>query len=359
MPSRSASLRLQTLWYAHARPPWPLRLLAAIFGAVVRVRTALYRRGWLAAQPLPRPVIVVGNLTVGGSGKTPLVVWLCEQLSAAGWRPGVILRGYGGSAAASGVALRVEPHSDPAVVGDEALLLRGRTGAPVAVCRDRVRAARTLLDDGVDVLIADDGLQHLRLPRCFEIVVVDAERGFGNGRLLPAGPLREPVSRLARVDALVVHGVPQVALSVPHAVCPCRYAMRLRGAWLRPLDQAGRGEDAGTRLALAALAGRRVHAIAGIGNPQRFFALLRAAGLELIEHPLPDHARFRPEQLEFADGLPVLMTEKDAVKCRAFGGPDRWYLPIAASFSEADARSLRDALERALAAFGGDGLREK
>jgi tetraacyldisaccharide 4'-kinase len=351
-------MRLQALWYGRVRPPWPLRMLAAIFGAAVRLRMALYRRGWLATQPLPCPVIVVGNLTVGGSGKTPLVVWLCEQLSAAGWRPGVILRGYGGSAAASAAALRVEPHSDPAVVGDEALLLRARTGVPVAVCRDRVRAARLLLDAGVDVLVADDGLQHLRLPRCFEIVVVDAERGFGNGYLLPAGPLREPAARLARVDALVAHGVPPAPLAVPPGAGAGYYTMQLRGAWLRPLDQAGRGADAGTGLAVEAFAGRRVHAIAGIGNPQRFFARLRDAGLELIEHPFPDHAHFRPEQLEFADGLPVLMTEKDAVKCRAFGGADRWYLPVAAGFSDADAHALRGALERALAAFVGDGTRE-
>jgi tetraacyldisaccharide 4'-kinase len=352
-------MRLQALWYVPARPPWPLRVLAALYGVVVRVRAGLYRRGWLAASPLQRPVVVVGNLTVGGSGKTPLVVWLCEQLRAAGHQPGVILRGYRGSAAAAGAALRVEPYSDPALVGDEAVLLRARTGAPVAVCRDRVRAARLLLDEGVDVLIADDGLQHLRLPRCFEIVVVDAARGFGNGYLLPAGPLREPASRLERADALVIHGASHAPGTLPHRARTGPYAMQLRGEWLRPLEQAGMREQQGAGLALAAFAGRRVHALAGIGNPQRFFAQLRAAGLELIEHPLPDHARLRPEQLEFADGLPVLMTEKDAVKCRAFGGVDRWYLPVAASFSDADAGALRESLERALAVFGRDGLREK
>jgi tetraacyldisaccharide 4'-kinase len=359
VPKRSPRLWLQGVWYAQGRPPWPLRFLAGLFGAAVRTRAALYRHGWLTARRLGRPVVVVGNLTVGGSGKTPLVVWLSEQLCSAGRRPGVILRGYGGSAAASGTALRVEPDSDPAVVGDEALLLRVRTAATVAVCRDRVRAAQLLLDAGADVLIADDGLQHLALPRCFELVVVDAERGFGNGYLLPAGPLREPTSRLARIDALVIHGSQPLRQPLPREASPARYAMQLRGQWLRPVASAGRAEAGSAHLALSALAGRRVHAIAGIGNPQRFFEQLRAAGLQPIEHPFADHAQLRPEQLQFADGLPVLMTEKDAVKCRAFGGSNRWYLPVAASFSEADTRALRGALQRALAAFDSHGAREK
>jgi tetraacyldisaccharide 4'-kinase len=334
-------------------------MLSVLFGTAVRARGALYRRGWCRARVLDRPVIVVGNLTVGGSGKTPLVVWLAQQLRLAGRQPGVILRGYGGSAAAARVALRVEADSDAAVVGDEALLLRARTGVPVAVCRDRVRAAQLLIAAGVDVLLADDGLQHLPLPRCFELVLVEAERGFGNGYLLPAGPLREPVSRLARVDALVVLGAAELALALPPGAAPARYRMQLQGEWLRPLAQAGTAEQGGARLALGSFAGRRVHAVAGIGNPQRFFAQLRAAGVQPIEHPLADHARLRPEQLQFADGLPVLMTEKDAVKCRAFGGTDRWYLPVTASFSDADARALLAALAQALAGFGGADSRER
>ena len=358
MPSDSPATRLQALWYRDARPPWSLRLLAALFGAALRVRGGLQRRGWPAVQRLPRPVVVVGNLTVGGTGKTPLVAWLCGQLRAAGWRPGVISRGFGGSAPRAGTPLQVEAHSDPALVGDEAVLLRARTGVPVAVCRDRVNAARLLIGAGVDVLIADDGLQHLRLPRCFEIVVVDAARGFGNGYLLPAGPLREPVERLARSDALVVQGAAASLTPPQYLARGACFAMQLRGDVLRPVREAGSGQDGDQGLALATLSGRRVHAIAGIGHPQRFFAQLRAAGLEPIEHPYPDHARFRPADLEFADGLPVLMTEKDAVKCRAFGGTDRWYLPVTASFSEADTEVLLGALGRALVAFGGDGLRE-
>jgi tetraacyldisaccharide 4'-kinase len=225
----------------------------------------------------------------------------------------------------------------------------------VAVCRDRVRAARLLLDGNVDVLISDDGLQHLRMPRCFELAVVDAERGFGNGHLLPAGPLREPISRLKRVDALVVHGTADVRTLLPDEAPRAQFRMQLSGEWLRAVEQAGTTAPDGAGLRLSGFAGRRVHAIAGIGNPQRFFAQLRAAGLVLIEHPFDDHHRFRPEQLQFADGLPVLMTEKDAVKCRSFDGTGRWYLPVAAGFSEADARGLRSVVQRALA----HGLREK
>jgi tetraacyldisaccharide 4'-kinase len=356
----SWSQRLQAIWYSRAQPPWPLRFLAALFGAAVRARTAFYRKGWLATERLDCPVVVVGNLSVGGSGKTPLVVWLAEQLRAAGWRPGVILRGYGGRAAESGAALRVEVDSDPALVGDEAVLLRARTGAPVAVCRDRVRAARLLLDGNVDVLISDDGLQHLRLPRCFELVVVDAERGFGNGHLLPAGPLREPVSRLRRVDALVIHGSAAVRTLLPPEAPRERFWMQLSGEWLWPVDRAATTASDGERLRLSAFAGRRVHAIAGIGHPQRFFTQLRAERLVLIEHPLDDHHRFRPQQLQFGDGLPVLMTEKDAVKCRSFEGTDRWYLPVAAGFSEADARALRSIVLRALEkSVRENGVREK
>ncbi len=352
----SWSQRLQAIWYSRAPPPWPLRFLAALFGAAVRARTAFYRKGWLATEHLECPVVVVGNLGVGGSGKTPLVVWLTEQLRGAGWRPGVILRGYGGRAAESGAAVRVEVDSDPALVGDEAVLLRARTGAPVAVCRERVRAARMLLDGGVDVLISDDGLQHLRLPRCFELVVVDAERGFGNAHLLPAGPLREPVSRLRRVDALVLHGSAAARIRLPPEAPREQFRMQLSGEWLWPVgragmstaDATGKSTADGARIRLSAFAGRRVHAIAGIGNPQRFFTQLRAERLVLIEHPLDDHHRFRPEQLQFGDGLPVLMTEKDAVKCRSFEGTDRWYLPVSAGFSEADARALRSIVLRAL-----------
>jgi tetraacyldisaccharide 4'-kinase len=309
----------------------------------VRARRAAYARGWLRARRLERPVLVVGNITVGGSGKTPLVIWLAAQLRAAGWTPGIVLRGYGGAAGSRRAAVRVEADSDPRLVGDEALLLRQRTGVPVAVGRERVRAGRLLLGEGVDLIISDDGLQHLALARDVEIAVIDANYGLGNGYLLPAGPLREPRTRLAQVDALVINGQSAYwgeALRDLAALGP--FTMRLTGEWLWPLA------GAGGRAALAGFAGRRVHALAGIGHPQRFFALLREAGLELIEHPFPDHHRYRGRELEFGDELPVLMTEKDAVKCRVFGAANRWYLPVAATFEDSEAAALLAGLQRRL-----------
>jgi tetraacyldisaccharide 4'-kinase len=320
-------------------------VLARLFGLLVRLRRAAYVRGLYRSQRLGKPVIVVGNLTVGGSGKTPLVIWLVQQLCERGLHPGVVLRGYGGRALGSPQA--VAPDSDVALVGDEALLRR-RTGVPVVVGRDRVSAARQLLEGGADVIIADDGLQHLRLARDFEIAVIDATRGLGNRYLLPAGPLREPPERLRRVDAVVINGAGAEGAAGARALAAlgleAAFVMRLSGDWLQPL--AGSGEP----VALASLAGKRVHALAGIGNPQRFFAQLAAAGLEVIGHAFPDHHRYRAAELQFDDALPLLMTEKDAVKCRPFAAANRWYLPVAASFSAADTSELLARLQRCLAA---------
>jgi tetraacyldisaccharide 4'-kinase len=334
---------LQSIWYRTSPPPLPLRALSRLFGLIVRARRAAYRRRWLRAVRLPRPVIVVGNLSVGGSGKTPLVIWLAQRLRAAGLAPGIVLRGYGGSAARANTPLQVESDSDPAVVGDEAVLLRQRSAEPVAVGRDRASAARLLLRQGVDVIISDDGLQHLALARDFEIAVIDGERGLGNGWLLPAGPLREPRSRLSQVDATVINGEGAFR-SQWAAAGPRPLLMRLAGDCLLPL-----GGGAGT-LPLSNLAGSRVHAVAGIGHPGRFFSQLRSAGLAVIEHPFPDHHRFRADELAFGDGLPLLTTEKDAVKCRQFGGPNRWYLPVSAVFAEADAAALLERLRHSLTA---------
>jgi tetraacyldisaccharide 4'-kinase len=328
------------MWYAGTPPPWPLRVLSHLFGLVVRLRRAAYARGVLASRRVARPVVVVGNVTVGGSGKTPLVIWLAQRLGERGHRPGVVLRGYGGAAASGRVPCLVTPDSDVTVVGDEALLLRLRTGVPVVVGRDRVAAAERLLATGVDLIIADDGLQHLQLARAFEIAVIDATRGLGNRYLLPAGPLREPPERLSQVDAVVINGEDGAAA----AAVPAAFVMRLGGEWLRTLA------GTGAAVALSSLAGQRVHAVAGIGNPRRFFALLRAAGLEPVEHEFPDHHRYRAADLEFHDGLPLLMTEKDAVKCRSFAAANRWYLPVAVSFAGADGEALLARLQRCLAA---------
>jgi tetraacyldisaccharide 4'-kinase len=329
------------MWYRERRPPGALRVLAQLFGLGVRLRRAGYRRGLLQRHRVAKPVIVVGNISVGGTGKTPLVIWLCERLGALGLHCGVALRGYGGRAARAAASQLVGPDSDAAVVGDEAMLLARRTSALVAVCRDRVRAAQHLAAAGADVIICDDGLQHLALARDFELAVVDAGRVFGNGYLLPAGPLREPPERLAQLDAVVlnVDGLEEATARTNRAQLLTPFIMRLTGERLWPLS------GQGSSIALASLAGRRVHAVAGIGHPERFFARLTAAGLQLIAHPFADHHRYQPHELEFGDDLPLLMTEKDAVKCLRFQTANRWFLPVTASLTDADAAALMERLK--------------
>jgi len=258
-------------------------------------------------------VVVVGNITVGGTGKTPLVIRLAGWLGEEGLRPGIVSRGYGGR---HGSPVPVRPDSDPLEAGDEPVLLARRTGCPVWVGRRRAEAARQLLafHPEVDVILSDDGLQHYALGRDVEVVVIDGERGFGNGRLLPAGPLREPVARLERVDAVVAHGGWHgPALPVP------RFDMQLQGRVFWSLPEPERVAEAD------AFAGRPVHAVAGIGHPGRFFAHLDALGLEVIPRAFPDHHPYRREELP--EGT-LLMTEKDAVKCAAFGLRDAWALRV-------------------------------
>lgn len=293
-------------WYRLSWVSLLLAPLSVVFALAVGLRRLSYRAGLLKIHRFPVPVIVVGNLTVGGTGKTPLVIWLVEHLKAKGYRPGIVSRGYGG--AASHWPQQVRGDSDPVIVGDEAVTLAARTAQPVCVAPDRPAAVRALLKHhDCDIVLSDDGLQHYAMGRDIEIVVVDAERRFGNGLLLPAGPLREPRSRLKRADLVIYNGRPGGDKDTTGV-----YTMRMRQPQLLPLQAGGEPVDLDT------LAGRGVHAVAGIGNPDRFFELLRRYGLEVTEHRFPDHHRFKPEEIRFEDDLPVIMTEKDAVKCRRF-----------------------------------------
>jgi tetraacyldisaccharide 4'-kinase len=262
------------------------------------------------------PVIVVGNLIAGGSGKTPLVLWIAELLRAKGWTPGIVSRGYGSEDESPRAATIA---SDAAQAGDEPILLARRSGCPVWVGPDRVRVAAALRESHpqVDVLLLDDGLQHYRMARDIEIAVVGS-LGFGNGFMLPAGPLREPRSRLRSVDAVVTHGAAHVEGG------NAGYAMRLEG------DLMHRMVDASDRRRAQSFAGTRVHAVAGIGDPERFFRSLAAFGMQVVPHPFPDHHPFRAAELEFGDDAPIVMTEKDAVKCRGFAKPNFWVLPVSA-----------------------------
>jgi tetraacyldisaccharide 4'-kinase len=245
-----------------------------------------------------------------------------------------VSRGYGGKA--RGVT-RVTVHSRPSEVGDEPLLLARRSQATVFVGRDRVAAAKQAVADGADVVLSDDGLQHLAMVRDCEIVVIDGQRGFGNGCLLPRGPLRERPSRLRRVNAVVINGAMTApTLSLPRLLSRTHFVMNMQPGDARPVS-------GGAALrSLASFRGTGVHAVAAIGNPQRFFDTLRSAGLTIYEHPLPDHHAFRSGDLNFGDSLPILMTEKDAVKCVALADERCWYVPVTAEFVESEARELID-----------------
>jgi tetraacyldisaccharide 4'-kinase len=307
---------LERQWYR--RSLWTVALLpfGVLFSALSTLRRAAYRFGWLKSERLPVALIVVGNITVGGSGKTPLVLWLVKWLKQHGCRPGIVSRGYGGSADAP---MRAAPDGDAALVGDEPLLLARRGDCPVWIGRDRVAAGRALLaaHPECNVIVGDDGLQHYRLHRDVEIAVVDGQRRFGNGCLLPAGPLREGVGRLREVDAVVVNGDETVVL--PGAV----FYMRLQGAVLRNL-RSGASVDA------KMFQGSKLHAVAGIGNPERFFDHLRGLGLVFEAHAFPDHHAFVAGDLNWDDADAILMTEKDAVKCAAFASDRHWMLAVEA-----------------------------
>lgn len=293
-----------------------LRPLEALYRLAVRRRAAAYAAGRRAVWRAPVPVIVVGNITLGGTGKSPLVAWLARFLAERGWSPGILSRGYGGRS--DRYPLLLDDDTPVTACGDEPRMLADQAGLPVVVDPDRARGARRLLAAGCDILIGDDGLQHLALGRDLELVVVDGRRGFGNGRCLPAGPLREPLTRLDGVDAVVINGEP--AFDPPTGA----YGMALVPSAWRRLDE-------GRRLPLTPppFAGP-VHALAGIGHPARFFATLEELGVEPITHAFADHHRFTAADLAFADHRPVVMTAKDAVKCRGLAPADSWILEVEA-----------------------------
>ena len=333
--------RLTELWYRESAGFSWLAPLAWLYGLVVAARRAAYACGLIRTQRAAKPVIVVGNLTVGGTGKTPLVAWLAEQLSLTGLRVGIVSRGYGRS---KREPEGVHAESSWRDVGDEPMLLQSSTGCDVVVAQDRFAGAQQLIALGVDVVIADDGLQHLRLARDCEIVVIDGARGFGNGRLLPAGPLREPAARVRNASIVVVNGTPEHAsLVLADGESEVRFLMSLSGGEAHRVDGLAAPEP------LEHFRGRRVHAVAGIGNPQRFFRDLRARGIDIVEHPFPDHHPFTAAELTFGDDLPVLMTQKDAVRCRELEDARLWYVPVVARFSDSQARELLERVAKALA----------
>lgn len=319
-------------WY---RLSWLSVALLPVAGAF-RLLTALRRTGYrwnlLQSEQLAVPVIVIGNITAGGTGKTPLVIWLAGFLRERGFHPGIVSRGYGGN----GQIREVRADSSPAAAGDEPVLLARRTGCPVWIGHDRVGAARALLDahPECDLVISDDGLQHYRLRRDVEIAVVDVLRGLGNGLPIPSGPLREPARRLDEVDAVVLNGASAATPSEPRT-----YTMSLEGAVFRNLL------DPACVLDAAAFQGKRVHAVAGTGNPARFFQQLRRLGLDFRDHPFPDHHPFAAADLEFTGADAIIMTEKDAIKCQPFARANHWVLAVDAHVAPGLGRLILDKLK--------------
>lgn len=310
---------LQKIWYDGSGYYRLLLPLAGLYWLVTVLRRFLYSAGIFASKRTVAPVIIVGNITAGGTGKTPVTIWLAHALKTKGFSPGIVSRGYGGSR--SSTSMRVDTASDPAVVGDEPVLLAQRAGCPVVVDGDRVRAAAMLVEDGADVIIADDGLQHYRLARIYEICVIDGARGLGNRYLLPAGPLRETVSRLNDVDQVLLNGPMRSGTAEMSTIEQNSIVFELQANRVRRLNGS-------SELPIDHFDGKTVHGVAAIGNPQRFFDQLREHGMQVIEHAFPDHAVLSAGDLRFGDNFDVLMTEKDAVKLGQSLPDHFWAVPV-------------------------------
>lgn len=327
--------KVHQLWY-EARYPvvrWSLKPLSFLYFMIAVVRRSLFLKGVLTRGGADVPVIVVGNITAGGTGKTPVVIWLVSYLQRLGWKPGVVSRGYG----RQGQDRYYDVTADSAAYtcGDEPVLIARRCGCPVVVSRDRVCGAQRLADvHECDIVVCDDGLQHYRLQRDVEIAVIDGARHLGNGDCIPGGPLREPSSRLADVDMVLVNGGEEG---------DGRFGMRLQGECLKLLcsddAQAPSGDLQNWR-------GKRVHAVAAIGHPQRFFKTLEQAGLDVVPHVFPDHHLFKKDDFHFEEDLDIVMTEKDAVKCQALVIPKAWYLPVEMHVSDQFELALTHLLQR-------------
>ena len=315
--SHKVSQFFDSMWYGQRLVALLFVPLSWLFGLVVKLRLLSYKKGWIKSTRVSVPVIVVGNITVGGTGKTPVVIWIAELLKSAGYSPGIISRGYGGIA--SSWPQQVRADSDSRVVGDEAKVLARRADCPVAVGPNRADSAQALIDHHqCDIIISDDGLQHYALQRDIEIALVDGERRYGNGFLLPAGPLREPVERLKSVDFIICNGLANSG----------EYTLKVEG------EEAVKLLDETERLNLESFKSAPCHAIAGLGNPSRFFSHLKKYKLTVEPHIFPDHFKYTEKDINFNDDKQVLMTEKDAVKCTYMAKDKHWYVPIKAQMTE-------------------------
>lgn len=319
---------IQYSWYNKSKITVFLKPLSWLFCSIVLIRKNLYRFKILKSYHLTVPVIIIGNITVGGNGKTPLVIWLADKLKQSGYRPGIISRGYGGQA--KKWPQQVRPDSDPIVVGDEAIVISRRTACPMAVGPDRVETGKALIKhSNCDIIISDDGMQHYRLKRNIEIAVVNAGTKFGNELCLPAGPLREPITRLDSVNFIITNGESS----------DTEYSMLYEGNELYSVH------DNTIKTNLSEYENQKVHVIAAIANPERFFSSLKKMNIDVIEHVFIDHFIFKESDLDFEDNFPIIMTEKDAVKCSRFNINNCWYLPINCKISNSLELNILNKLE--------------
>ena len=322
--------RIDAYWYSQNPIAWLLLPVASLYCLLILIRQIFYRTGIFKSFRLSVPVIIVGNITVGGTGKTPLLIALCELLKSQGYKPGVISRGYGGDFEGE-YLIRETDRAD--VIGDEPCLIYARTNCPMVVGRNRVAAAELLLTSSdCDVILSDDGLQHYRLQRDIEIAIVDKGRQFGNGFCLPSGPLREPVARLSQVDIVVDHFSAKSA-----DIRDDNFSLKFSDVVNLNTNESKQFDS---------FKGKQVHAVAGIGHPKRFFDQLRRAGLEVIEHEQPDHHKYTLDDFCFNDSLDILMTEKDAVKCQNFSADNFWYVPVSAELSNSFCQKLLSKLRQ-------------
>lgn len=319
---------IQFSWYNKSKITVFLKPLSWIFCSIVFIRKNLYHFNILKSYQLSVPVIIVGNITVGGNGKTPLVIWLVNKLKQSGYRPGIISRGYGGQA--KKWPQQVRPDSDPLIVGDEAIVISRRTDCPMAVGPDRVETGRALVKhSNCDIIISDDGMQHYRLKRNIEIAVINSSSRFGNNLCLPAGPLREPEKRLNSVNFIVTNGESNNS----------EYSMSYEGSDLYSVH------DKKNKIKLSDYQNKKAHAVAAIAHPERFFVSLKKLNIDIIEHTFIDHYQFTENDLNFDDDLPIIMTEKDAVKCSRYDIKNCWYLPIVCKVSNSLELSILNKLE--------------
>ena len=322
-------------WYGGSEPPWYLRLLEPIYRlGYQRTQTKAQRDSGKYRPSLP--LIIVGNLTAGGAGKTPMVIRLCQLALEMGLKPGIATTGYGRT---SRDTFLVHADGDPRLCGDEPVLLAQRTGVPVVVAAHRLDAVKKLAGMDLDLLISDDGLQQARLERDIELCVVDGARGLGNGHLIPAGPLREPAERLGQVDYVITNGEWPGKPDTVEA-----HLMRLAASFVRSIDDT---EEYPVEEFQRRIAGNPVHAVCAIGNPDRFFLMLSVLGISADSHRFPDHHAFMQNDFDsIAGGSTIIMTEKDAVKCRSLGLENAWYVPVETQLSGEFEQVLKDHMVR-------------